>query len=102
MTARASILDDPLGPLWYRGLVGRDPDAEARAREPPSRARRLNRRSGADAVLAAYGAQRLVIGHTPSLRGIEITNGGRLARIDTGISRYYGGPLSWLEIVGGK
>jgi len=23
-----------------------------------------------------------------------------LARIDTGISRYYGGPLSWLEIVG--
>jgi len=29
-----------------------------------------------------------------------LTNGGRLARIDTGISRYYGGPLSWLEIAG--
>jgi len=51
-------------------------------------------------VLSAYGAQRIVVAHTPSLQGIQITNGGRLARIDTGISRYYGGPLSWLEIVG--
>ena len=25
---------------------------------------------------------------------------GRLARIDTGISRYYNGPVSWLEILG--
>jgi len=39
-------------------------------------------------------------GHPPSLKGIQITNGGRLARIDTGNSRYYGGQLSWLEIVG--
>ena len=51
-------------------------------------------------VLAAYGAKRLVIGHTPSLQGIVISDDGRLARIDTGNSRYYGGPLSWLEIVG--
>jgi hypothetical protein len=42
----------------------------------------------------------MVIGHTPILSGIAITNGGRLARIDTGISRFYGGPLTWLEIVG--
>ena len=52
-------------------------------------------------MLAAYGAQRLVIGHTPDLKGIEIFGNGRLARIDTGISRAYGGPLTWLEIVGG-
>ena len=52
------------------------------------------------AVLAAYGAERMVIAHTPLLSGIAITNGGRLARIDSGISRYYGGPLTWLEIVG--
>jgi hypothetical protein len=51
-------------------------------------------------VLAAYGAKRLVIGHTPSLAGIIISPDGRLARIDTGNSRYYGGPLTWLEIVG--
>jgi hypothetical protein len=51
-------------------------------------------------VLNAYGARRLVIAHTPSLQGIQITANGRLARIDTGISRFYGGPLSWLEITG--
>ena len=43
-----------------------------------------------------------MIAHTPSLAGIQITNNGRLARIDTGISRFYGGPLSWLEIVGDR
>ena len=53
-----------------------------------------------DAVLAAYGAKRLIIGHTPNLKGIVVTSNGRLARIDTGISSYYGGPLSWLEIIG--
>ena len=53
-------------------------------------------------VLAASGAQRIVIGHTPILSGIAITNGGRLIRIDTGNSRYYGGPLTWLEIVGDR
>jgi hypothetical protein len=53
-------------------------------------------------VLAAYGAQRMVIGHTPILSGIAITSGRRLARIDTGITRFYGGPLTWLEIVGGQ
>ena len=47
------------------------------------------------------GARRMVIAHTPHLAGIVISNGGRLARIDTGISRYYGGKLSYLEILGG-
>jgi hypothetical protein len=93
-----SILNDPLGPLWYRGLVGRDPDAEAaRAaapKPPPGFSDEVN------TVLGNYGAKRLVIGHTPSLTGIAVTNGGKLIRIDTGISRFYGGPLSWIEIVG--
>jgi hypothetical protein len=95
-----SVLDDPLGPLWYRRLAMRDPDAEAaRANEKgtrPTQAQEL------DAVLAAYGAQRLVIAHTPNLKGIVITNGGKLARVDTGISRYYGGPLTFLEIIGNQ
>jgi hypothetical protein len=94
-----SILNDPLGPLWYRGLVGRDADAEAR-RPPGTPAPTIDQEL--DTVLAAYGAQRLVIGHTPILTGIAITNGGRLARIDTGNSRFYGGQLSWLEIVGDR
>ena len=98
----STILYDPLGPLWYRGLVMRDADAEAlRLKElPPPKPFSVDQEL--DAVLSAYGAQRLVIGHTPDLKGIEFLGSGRLARIDTGISRYYGGPLSWLEIVGGK
>jgi hypothetical protein len=93
-----SILNDPLGPLWYRGLVARDPDAEAArtvlARPAPGFSDEVN------TVLGDYRAKRLVIGHTPSLSGITITNGGKLIRIDTGISSFYGGPLTWLEIVG--
>ena len=98
----ATILYDPLGPLWYRGLVMRDQDAEeVRAREIPLHPP-ISPDQELDAVLSAFGAQRLVIGHTPDLKGIELLGGGRLARIDTGISRAYGGPLSWLEIVGDK
>ena len=36
----ASILTDPLGPLWYRGLVGSDADARGRARRGQAAARR--------------------------------------------------------------
>jgi len=95
-----SILTDPLGPLWYRGLVQADADTQAAraAAKPPLPP--LTQEQELTAVLAAYGAQRIVVAHTPSLQGIQITNGGHLARIDTGISRFYGGPLTWLEIIG--
>jgi calcineurin-like phosphoesterase family protein len=95
-----STLEDPLGPLWYRGLAGGDPDAAAERAAihspilPPDQE--------LSAVLAAYGAKRLIIAHTPSLAGIVISPDSRLARIDTGISRYYGGPVSWLEIIGDR
>jgi hypothetical protein len=96
----SGILSEPLSPLWYRGLVQADADAQAEraAAKPPTPP--LTQEQELAAVLAAYGAQRLVLAHTPSLTGIQITNGGRLARIDTGISRFYGGSLSWLEIIG--
>ena len=98
----SSVLTDPLGPLWYRGLVATDPDAQAArtAAKPPTAP--LTPEQELEAVLKAYGGERLVIAHTPSLKGIEITGNGRLARIDTGNSRFYGGPLSWLEIIGGR
>ena len=55
------------------------------AREARAARASPDRRAGARPVLAAYGAQQLVIGHTPDLKGIEIHYGnGRLARIDTG------------------
>lgn len=95
-----SILTDPLGPLWYRGLAGADPDA--RAARTAARAPIPTLDQELDAVLHAYGARRVVIGHTPFVSGISITPDARLARIDTGISRYYGGPVSWLEILGDR
>jgi Calcineurin-like phosphoesterase len=98
----STILYDPLGPLWYRGLVMRDTDADqARAKEVPP-PQLISADQELDTVLSAFGAQRLVIGHTPDLKGIEFLGNGRLARIDTGNSRAYGGPLTWLEIIGGK
>jgi hypothetical protein len=97
-----SVLNDPLGPLWYRGLVTSDSDANAERAAAKPAAPPLTSDQELSAVLTAYGAERLVVAHTPSLKGIQITGGGRLARIDTGISRYYGGPLSWLEILGDR
>jgi hypothetical protein len=98
----SSILNSPQWPLWYRGLVIVDRDAQAlrAAAKPPLP--QLTPEQELTTVLAAYGAQRLVVGHTPDPKGIELLYGGRLARIDTGISRAYGGPLTWLEIVGGR
>jgi len=94
-----SILNDQLGPLWYRGLAGRGPETEAGRPAAPA-APRPTIDQEVELALKAYGAKRLVIGHTPSLSGIIIGANGKLARIDTGISRFYGGPLTWLEIVG--
>ena len=97
--ADENILTDPLGPLWYRGLVIKDPEADA-ARAAAHSLPPANVGDELNKVLSAYGAKRLVIAHTPSLQGIQITNNGELARIDTGMSRVYGGPLTWLEIIG--
>lgn len=95
-----SVLIDPLGPLWYRGLVAADPEAQAARAAAKLPSGPLTADQELDAILLAYGAKRLVVGHTPSLKGIQITGNGRLARIDTGNSAYYGGTLSWLEITG--
>jgi hypothetical protein len=104
-TAPTSILNDPLGPLWYRGLITRggvfEQEIAAAAvvagtmpQPRPPIAEEL------DLVLKGFGASRLVIGHTPSLQGIAISHDGKLVRIDTGNSRYYKGQPSWLEING--
>jgi hypothetical protein len=98
----ASILNDQLGPLWYRGLVTRnpklDPDGAAAAAAKP----RLPLEQELAKVLEATGTRRIVVGHTPALSGVVISNGGRLVRADSGISRHYGGQLSYVEIVGDK
>ncbi len=104
-TSPNAILTDPLGPLWYRGLITRGPAFEqevaaaAAAAGKPNVARPPIAQE-LDLVLAAFGAKRLVIGHTPNLAGIAVSHGGKLVRIDTGNSRTYKGQPSWLEING--
>ena len=100
--APTSILTDPLGPLWYRGLVTRDPKADPDGAAAAAVKPRPPLDQELAAVLAASGAKRIVVGHTPSLKGIIVSNDGALVRIDTGMSRYYGGPLTYLEILGDR
>lgn len=88
---RTAIINDEFGPLWYRGLV-----TGTGAGGRPSAANEL------DVALKAFGARRLVIGHTPSPKGVVVDFDGKLVRIDTGISRAYGGALAWIEIVGDR
>ena len=88
---RTAIINDEFGPLWYRGLV-----TGTGAGGRPTAANEL------DVALKALGAKRLVIGHTPSPRGVVIDFDGKLVRIDTGISRAYGGVLGWIEILGDR
>jgi len=106
LTARnadpAAITNDELGPLWYRGLAQTLPSptgethvARSPAQIQPAGAEQLN------ALLAAYGAQRIVVGHTPILSGIGFFQDRKLICIDTGISAVYGGTVSYLEIVDG-
>lgn len=97
----SSILTDELGPLWYRGNVQRDPPGESIAGEPPE-PERLPIADELAQVLAAYRAKRLVVAHTPNLAGIVAEHGGSLVRIDTGISAYYGGTRSYLELDGDR
>lgn len=100
-TSKGSILTDDLGPLWYRGNILRDqprPPIEGEAPAPvrPSIEEELAQ------VLSAYQAKRLVVAHTPHPAGIVASHDGRLVRIDTGISAYYGGVRSYLELKDGQ
>ena len=90
----SAIINDARGPLWYRGLVARDESTPGGA--APSIDEELTE------VLRKHGARAIIVGHTPALKGIAISHGGRLVQIDTGISRHYGGAVSYLEIIGDR
>ncbi|MDP8916549.1 MAG: metallophosphoesterase [Pseudomonadota bacterium] len=92
--ADSAIINDPNGPLWYRGLVSGN-------RIVPGKAA-LSIDQELTQVLRGHGARAIIIGHTPSLNGIVISHAGRLVRIDTGISEHYGGSVSYLEIIGDR
>jgi Calcineurin-like phosphoesterase len=79
-----AILEDQVGPLWYRGF----------AEENDTTVKDI-----AD-VLKAYSVKRMVIAHTPNLSGIKVLDQGRVVLIDTGITASYGGTRSFLSIEG--
>jgi len=51
-------------------------------------------------VLTALSAQRMIVGHTVQQQGINSACDGKVWRIDVGLSRFYGGKPSVLEIRG--
>jgi hypothetical protein len=103
-----AIINDPLGPLWYRGLAttqadeAAGPSPETPGAAAPAAPVQPPIEDQVTHLLAAYGAKRIVIGHTPILSGIAVLYGGRLIRIDTGISAVYGGKVSYLDILDGN
>jgi hypothetical protein len=102
-----AIINDDLGPLWYRGLATANGDKDGEPsgitpQAPASAGPAEPIENQVEKLLSAYGAKRIVIGHTPILSGIAVLYGGRLIRIDTGISAFYGGKLSYLDILDGE
>jgi hypothetical protein len=99
-----SIINDPHGPLWYRGLVARSESDETMV--PPQSANPMvappTIDEEIDLVVKSQGVKRIVVAHTPSLSGPVSAAGGRLWRVDSGNSRAYGGTPSYLEIAGDR
>ena len=59
-----------------------------------------NNMATAAKALDALGLRRMVVGHTPQITaGINACCGGRVYRIDTGLSSFYGGMKQCLEVV---
>jgi hypothetical protein len=79
------ILEDPEGPLWYRGLALEDEEKLAPLVER---------------ILERYGAARIVVGHTPTGGIVWPRFDGRVIVNDTGISSHYGGYDAYLELGG--
>ncbi len=79
-----SIVNDPLGPLWYRGL--------ALEEETDLFSQTL------DNILKRYGAKRIVIGHTPTGGVVWPRFDQRVVANDTGIATYYGAHKGLLEL----
>jgi hypothetical protein len=77
------VLDDRDGPLWSRDYSSF-----------------VERCDLLQYALENLGARRMVVGHTPQLKGISSACDERVWRIDTGMAAHYGGPTEVLEIRG--
>jgi len=79
-----TIIDDPLGPVWYRGNATED--------ETDIYSQTL------DNILKRYGAKRIVVGHTPTGGAVWPRFDQRIVVNDTGIAAYYGSHKGVLEL----
>jgi hypothetical protein len=79
-----SVMNDPLGPVWYRGL--------AQEEETELFSQTL------DNILNRYRAKRIVIGHTPTGGVVWPRFDQRVVANDTGIANYYGAHKGLLEL----
>jgi len=84
---QGGIVLDTEGPLWYRGWAKGE---EAALEEP------------LEEVLNRHGAQRMVIGHTPTDGTVIPRFSGRILVVDVGLSAYYGSRLACLVIENGE
>lgn len=82
------MLDGAGGPLWMRTYSRRD------VRSGGQECQLLGQ------TLKLLGAKRMVVGHTVQ-PAINAACGGRVWRVDTGLSAAYGGPAEALEILRG-
>jgi hypothetical protein len=82
-----SMVMDPQGPLWYRGLAQGD---EAGLRDH------------LEQTLGRLGAKRIVLGHTPQPGAVLSRFGGKVLLIDVGLGAAYGGNLACLVIEKGQ
>ena len=79
-----SIMNDPLGPVWYRGLAMEDEEGIFS--------------QTLDNILNRYAAKRIVIGHTPTGGVVWPRFDQRVVANDTGIAAYYGSHIGLLEL----
>jgi len=79
-----SIVTDPLGPLWYRGMANEDEDGVF--------SQTLTN------ILERYQARRVVVGHSPTGGVVWPRFDGRVVANDTGIAAHYGSHTGILEL----
>lgn len=80
-----NITNTPTGPLWYRGL------ATAPAEEE---------RAALEAMLDHYGANHIVVAHTPTGGEVRARFDGQVILADVGMAAHYGGHDANLVIEG--
>ena len=80
-----TAMNDPLGPVWYRGLAENDEADEIYSQT-------------LDNILKRYDAKRIVIGHTPTGGVVWPRFDQRVVANDTGIATHYGAHKGVLEL----